>query len=115
MSYMLLVVEPLGQRDDRSLEEGQVLYQRMVDYSHKLESNGILMGVNSLKSEAVRLNKRAGKSTLVDGPFAEAKEFVGGYFLLDCRSLDEARAWAEVCPAAEWATIEIREVGPCFA
>jgi hypothetical protein len=112
---MLLVVEPQGQRDDRSLEEGQLLYQRMVDYSHKLESSGILMGVNSLKSEAVRLNKRAGKSTLVDGPFAEAKEFVGGYFLLDCRSLDEARAWAEVCPAAEWATIEIREVGPCFA
>jgi hypothetical protein len=114
MSYMLLVVEPQGQRDDRSLEEGQALYQRMVDYSHKLESSGILMGVNSLKREAVRLNKRAGKSTLVDGPFAEAKEFVGGYFLLDCRSLGEARAWAEECPAAEWATIEIREVGPCF-
>ena len=114
MSYMLLIVEPQGQRDDRSLEDGQAVYQRMVDYSQKLESRGILLGVNSLKREAVRLNKRAGKSSIVDGPFAEAKEFVGGYFLLDCQSLGEARAWAEECPAAEWATVEIREVGPCY-
>jgi hypothetical protein len=114
MSYMLLVVEPHGQRDERSLEEGQALYQRMVDYSHKLESSGILLGVNSLKSEAMRLNKRTGKVSVVDGPFAEAKEFVGGYFLLDCRTLAEARAWAEECPAADWAAIEIREVGPCY-
>jgi hypothetical protein len=111
---MLLIVEPQGQRADRSLEDGQMLYQRMVDYSRKLESSGVLQGVNSLKSEAVRLNRRAGKSSVVDGPFAEAKEFVGGYFLLDCRTLGEARAWAEECQAAEWATIEIREVGPCY-
>ena len=114
MSYMLLVVEPHGQRDERSLEEGQALYQRMVDYSRKLDSHGVLQGVNSLKSDAVRLNKRAGKASVVDGPFAEAKEFVGGYFLLDCPTIGEARAWAEQCPAAEWATIEIREVGPCY-
>jgi hypothetical protein len=114
MSYMLLIVEPPGQRAERSLEDGQLLYQRMVDYAHKLESHGILQGVNSLKSEAVRLSKHAGKASVVDGPFAEAKEFVGGYFLLDCRTFGEARAWAEQCPAADWATIEIREVGPCY-
>ena len=111
---MLLIVEPQGQRADRSLEEGQTVYQRMVDFSQKLEARGILLGVNSLKREAVRLHKRAGKASLVDGPFAEAKEMVGGYFLLDCPTIGEARAWAEQCPAAEWATIEIREVGPCY-
>jgi hypothetical protein len=114
MSFMLLIVEPQGQRSDRSLEEGHAVYQQMVDYAHKLESHGILQGVNSLKRDAIRLNKRAGKSSVVDGPFAEAKEFVGGYFLLDCQTLEEARAWAEECPAAAWATIEIREVGPCY-
>jgi hypothetical protein len=114
MSYMLLIVEPQGQRAERSLEDGQALYQRMIEYSQKLESRGVLRGANSLKSEGVRLNKRAGKSSVVDGPFAEAKEFVGGYFLLDCQTLGEARAWAEQCPAADWATIEIREVGPCY-
>jgi len=114
MSYMLLIVEPQGDRADRSPADGEALYQRMVDFSRELESRGILLGVNSLKSEAVRLNKRDGKASLVDGPFAEAKEFVGGYFLLDCHSIGEALAWAEQCPAADWATIEIREVGPCY-
>ena len=114
MSYMLLIVEPQGDRADRSPADGQALYQRMVDYSRELKSRGILLGVNSLKSEAVRLHKRDGKASLVDGPFAEAKEFVGGYFLLDCHSIGEALAWAEQCPAADWATIEIREVGPCY-
>ena len=114
MSYMLLIVEPQGDRADRSPADGQVLYQRMVDYSRELKSRGILLGVNSLKSEAVRLHKRDGKASLVDGPFAEAKEFVGGYFLLDCQTIGEARACAEQCPAADWATIEIREVGPCY-
>ena len=56
----------------------------------------------------------AGKPAVVDGPFTEAKEFIGGYFLLDCQTLEQARAYAEQCPAAEWATIEIREVGPCY-
>ena len=52
-------------------------------------------------------------SVIVDGPFAEAKEIVGGFFLLDC-SREDALRYAEVCPAAEYATIEVREVGPCW-
>jgi hypothetical protein len=114
MSYLLLIVEPQGQRGARAVEEGQNRYQRMLEYSHKLEARGVLLGINSLRSEAVRLTRRAGKASFVDGPFTEAKEFIGGYFLIDCQSLSEARAWAEQCPAAEWATIEIREIGPCY-
>jgi hypothetical protein len=64
--------------------------------------------------EGARVQVRGGKSTLVDGPFAEAKEMVGGIFLLDCQTKEEALAIARACPAAEWATIEVREVGPCF-
>ena len=55
-----------------------------------------------------------GGSTWIDGPFAEAKEFVGGFFLLQHCSRDEAMAWAAECPAAAWATVEVRELGPCF-
>lgn len=51
---------------------------------------------------------------MVDGPFAEAKEMVGGIFLLDCKTREEALAIAAQCPAAEWATIEVRALGPCF-
>jgi len=57
---------------------------------------------------------RNGKPTLIDGPFAEAKEMVGGYFLIDCADKDQAVAIARECPAAAWATVEVREFGPCF-
>jgi hypothetical protein len=114
MSYMLLIVEPPDQRSTRSTEDGHAVYQRMLDYAQSLESRGVLLGVNSLKREAVRLHKPAGKPSVMDGPFTEAREFIGGYFLLDCQTPEQARAYAEQCPAAEWATIEIREVGPCY-
>ena len=64
-------------------------------------------------SKGVRVEMRGGKRSLVDGPFAEAKEIVGGFFLLDCNR-EEAIAIASECPAAEYATIEVREVGPCW-
>ncbi len=51
---------------------------------------------------------------MLDGPFAEAKEMIGGFFLLDCATRDEAVAIASQCPAAEWATVEVRAVGPCY-
>ena len=49
-----------------------------------------------------------------DGPFAEVKEMIGGFFLVDCATRDEALAIARRCPAAQWASVEVRETGPCF-
>ena len=115
MPHMLLVMEPPGQRQARDLPEGQELYDRMVRFGEDLRARGILKAYDSLGSVAkgVRVEKRNGKRTLVDGPFAEAKEIVGGFFLLDC-SREQAIAIAGECPAAEFATIEVREVGPCW-
>ena len=95
MSYMLLIVEPQGQRSTRSLQEGKDVYQRMVDYSESLRSRGVLIESNSLHRNAVRLNKQAGKATITDGPFTEAKELVGGWALMECRDLDEAVEWSK--------------------
>ena len=64
-------------------------------------------------SKGFRVEMRNGKRSMVDGPFAEAKEIVGGFFLLDC-TREQALAAASECPAAEYATIEVREVGPCW-
>lgn len=50
----------------------------------------------------------------MDGPFAEAKEMIGGFFLLTCETQEEAIAVARECPAAAWATVEARELGPCY-
>jgi hypothetical protein len=114
MSYLLLIVEPAGQRHDRGLEGGEAAYEEMLRYTDSLKSRGVLVATDSLKSEIARLTVRGGKRTVVDGPFTEAKELVGGYFLIDVETRDEALAFAGECPAAEWATIEVREIGPCY-
>jgi hypothetical protein len=114
MSYMLLIIEPVGQRQQRTEDEGRGLYERMLRYADALKERGLLLAAQSLKTDAARLQVRDGRRALVDGPFAEAKEMVGGYFLLDCSTRDEAVAIAAECPAAQWATVEVREFGPCF-
>ena len=115
MPYMLLVMEPPGQRDTRSLPQGHEVYDRMVRFGEGLKAKGILKAYDSLGavSKGTRVQVRNGKPSLVDGPFSEAKEIVGGFFLLDCNR-EEAIAIASECPAAEYATIEVREVGPCW-
>ncbi|MGE5338937.1 MAG: YciI family protein [Gemmatimonadota bacterium] len=116
MPYMLLIVEPTGQRSERSEAEGRALYDRMLRFAESLKSRDLLQRAESLRTDAdgTRLQVRNGKRTLVDGPFSEAKEMVGGFFLLDCATREEAIEIAAECPAAEWATVEVRELGPCF-
>ncbi|WP_241051124.1 YciI family protein [Achromobacter xylosoxidans] len=116
MPYMLLIVEPAGQRAERTPEEGRDVYAQMVRYAEGLQARGLLARAESLKSDAdgVRLRVRDGQRTLVDGPFAEAKEMIGGFFLLNCEDREQALALAAECPAARWATVEVRELGPCF-
>ena len=114
MSYMLLIVEPPGQRQERGREGGQAVYDRMLEYTRSLKERGVLIATNSLKSAGARLTIRAGKRTVVDGPFTEAKELVGGFFLLNVKTREEALAFAGECPAAQWATVEVRETGPCY-
>lgn len=117
MPYMLIIMEPRGQRQERSEAEGRAVYQRMLDCSAALKARGVLRASQSLLTDTsgVRVKVRGGKPTLIDGPFSESKEMVGGYFILECATRDEAVAIASEVPAAEWATIEVREFGPCFA
>ena len=77
-------------------------------------TRGLLRATESLKTNGVRVATRQGKPMRIDGPFAEAKELVGGFFLLDCNDEEQAIAIAGQCPAAEWATVEVRELGPCY-
>ena len=117
MPYMLLIVEPPGQREERGLEAGEQAYAEMLRFAEALKKRGVLRGVESLASDAkgVRVQVRDGRASLVDGPFTEAKEMVGGFFLLDCATLDDAVAIAAECPAAAWCTVEVRELGPCWS
>jgi hypothetical protein len=115
MPHMLLIIEPLGQRQERGVAGGEVVYQHMLDFTEDCKRAGVLMASSSLASAATRLQKPDGAAARVlDGPFAEAKEMIGGFFLLNCATREAALGWAERCPAAAWATVEVRETGPCF-
>jgi hypothetical protein len=117
MPYMLLIQEEVGQRRQRTEAEGHAVYERMLRFAGSLKQRGVLRAVESLTSQgdsAARLQVRDGKAHVLDGPFAEAKEMVGGFFLVDVATREEAIAIARECPAAEWATVEVRETGPCY-
>jgi hypothetical protein len=116
MPYMLLVVEPSGQRSTRTEAEGQALYARMVAFSEDLKRRGQLTMSQSLRSDSrgARVKLNGDSASITDGPFAEAKEVIGGFFLLTCETREQAIDIARECPAAHWATIEVRELGPCF-
>ena len=116
MAYMLLILERGEDRRNRSAVDGRAAYAEMLRFTEELNARGVLKASDALRSDAegVRLEIRGGKRMIVDGPFAESKEIVGGFFLLDCPTKEQAIAIANECPAANWATVEIREVGTCF-
>jgi hypothetical protein len=114
--YMLLILEERGQRQARTPNEGQAAWNSMLSFADGLKARGLLKAAESLKrdEDGARVQIRDGRSRILDGPFAEAKEMVGGFFLLDCKTREEALAIARECPAAQWATVEVREIAPCY-
>ena len=116
MAFLLLITEEPGSRDQPPAV-GKERYDSMMQFSATLRERGVLRASESLRlpeEGGARVRVRSGKRLVVDGPFAESREIVGGFFLLDCDSRDEALAIAAECPAASWATVEVRQVGPCF-
>ena len=116
MAYMLLILEDPAQRGTRTRAEGEAVFQRMTDFARELKQQDKLLAVESLASQqkGARVQVRGGKAQVLDGPFAEAKEMIGGFFLLNCGTREEALDIARRCPAAEWATVEVRETAPCY-
>jgi hypothetical protein len=84
----------------------------MMKYNDALQKAGILLDLNGLHppSMGARVSFSGGKPTVTDGPFTEAKEVVGGYWLIQVKSKEEAVQWAMRCPGGDNETIEIRQV-----
>jgi hypothetical protein len=84
----------------------------MMKYNESLQKAGILLGLDGLHppSAGTRVSFSAGKPSVTDGPFAEAKEALGGYWMIQVRSREEAVEWASRCPASDNEVIEIRQV-----
>jgi len=116
MAYMLLILEKHGDRMARGAEGGREAYAAMLHFRDNLRARGLHISSDALRGDyqGVRVEQRDGKRIVVDGPFAESKEMIGGYFLVDCATKEQAIELAAECPASAWATVEVREIGTCF-
>src|ERR1700677_4484405 len=114
MAYALLIVETPGDRQLRSEAQGRERYERMLRFSEDLKDRGLLTLSQSLTSErsGARVRVQGSETSVVDGPFSEAKEMIGGFFLLTCDSRDRAIAIAGECRAAGGAAVEGGQPGP---
>jgi hypothetical protein len=84
----------------------------MMEYNEALKDAGVLVTLDGLHppSMGARVSFAGGKPVVTDGPFAEAKEVLGGYWMIEVKSREEAIAWATRCPASDNEIIEIRQV-----
>ena len=109
-SEHLLLIRGNDWHNGRSPEELEKTLGRFMAWIEGLQTQGILKGANPLLPEGKVVSGANGR-TIVDGPFAEAKEAVGGYFLLTIADMDEAVAIAKQCPILEYgAFMEVRPV-----
>jgi hypothetical protein len=97
---------------DATPEERAAMTAGYAEYTEQVEAAGILRGGDGLQpsSTATTVRVRDGEPLLTDGPFAETREQLGGFYLVDCADLDEAVAWAAKIPGAQWGAVEVRPV-----
>jgi hypothetical protein len=84
----------------------------MMKYNEQLQKAGVLLALDGLHppSTGARVSFSGGKPTVTDGPFAEAKEVIGGYWMIQVKSREDAIEWAKRCPGSDNEVIEIRQV-----
>src|SRR5512143_1678512 len=84
----------------------------MMKYNESLRKAGVLLALDGLHppSMGARVSFSGGKPKVTDGPFTDVKEVLGGYWMIDVKSKDEAVAWASRCPASDNEVIEVRQV-----
>jgi len=109
MRYMLLIY---GDEHALSKEELEACYAESAQLAHELAAAGQFLATAPLQStaKAASVRVRQGKRLVTDGPFAETREQLGGYYLVDAQDLDEAIAIAARIPGARKGTVEIRPV-----
>jgi hypothetical protein len=110
MKYMLLIY--VDEQAGPTEAEREHCYADSAQLAQDLHSNGQFLGANPLQptATATTVRLRDGKRLVTDGPFAETREQLGGYFLIDAKDLDEAISIAVRIPAARFGTVEVRPV-----
>lgn len=112
MEYLLLIYSTEGVGPQPGTPEFQDMLAGYGSAGQKMTERGVMRGGNALQdvNTATCVAVRDGKPTITDGPFAETKEQLGGYYLVDCKNLDEALEMAELIPGAQYGRIEVRPI-----
>jgi hypothetical protein len=112
MQYLLLIYGDQDGWKSRSEEENGQLMQDYYQFTQELEQSGAMVAGNALQptETATTVRVRNDETLTTDGPFAETKEQLGGYYLVDVGSIDEALEWAAKIPGAWHGSVEVRPV-----
>src|SRR5258705_9713517 len=112
MQYLLLIYGNEAGMLSASKEATGQMMTAYGAYTEAMKKAGVLVGSNRLQPSSTATTVRApnGKSSVLDGPYAEAKEQLGGYYLIEVPDLDAALSWAARCPGAAYGAIEVRPV-----
>lgn len=119
MRFLMLMIPrvyqpdaPPGERAEEGFAPPAEAVAKMMKFNEELVKAGALIALDGLhpSSKGARIAFAGGKSQVTDGPFTEAKEVIGGYWMIQAKSKEEAVNWAKRCPASDGDVIEIRQV-----
>lgn len=112
MQYLLTLYAEHARFAQMTPEQQQQGYAAYMAYTQALKDSGAYVGSNRLRPATTATTVRVtdGKTQVLDGPFIESKEQLGGYYLIDVADLDAALSWAARCPGAHHGTIEVRAI-----
>jgi hypothetical protein len=112
MQYMLLIYSNESGMQSATKAEGEQMMAAYGAYYEALQKAGVIVGANRLKpsSAATTVRIADGKTRVLDGPYAETKEQLGGYYMIDVPDLDAALSWAARCPGAGHGVVEVRPI-----
>ena len=108
MQYLLLIYE----NEQTSAAQGEQMFRDYMDYTASIKASGNMVAGDALQpvATATTVRVREGKTLTTDGPFAETREQLGGYYLVNAADLDEAIKLAARIPSSKWGSIEVRPV-----
>ena len=112
MKYLLTIYQDESSFADVSPEEGKAVMDAYYAFGQEVSEAGAFLAGEGLQptATATTVRVRDGERLLTDGPFAETKEALGGFYLLECKDLDEALDWAAKIPGAQQGSVEVRPV-----
>jgi hypothetical protein len=107
MRYLILIYE-----NEATTPQGEAEFGKWMEYTERLKASGSYLGGEALQptATATTVRKNGSKVITTDGPFAETKEQLGGFYMVDCKDLDEALKWAADIPSVGRGPVEVRPI-----